>query len=93
MNDISKTLQERSRQQTAMTALMLKIKAEDRRFIAIETLGKKTNAKHSSKHPATSQKPPPPKFRKHSRKSSTSKAKSIPVSIHAPAGGATSLRS
>ncbi len=41
MNDISKALQERSRQQTAMTALMLKIKAEDRRFIAIETLGKK----------------------------------------------------
>ena len=41
MNTLSKTLQERSRQQTAMTALMLKIKAEDRRYIAIETLGKK----------------------------------------------------
>jgi len=41
MTDLSKTLQERSRQQTAMTALMLKIKAEDRRHIAIETLGKK----------------------------------------------------
>lgn len=41
MIDTTKALQERSRQQTAMTALMLKIKAEDRRHIAQETLCKK----------------------------------------------------
>ena len=41
MNNLSKTLQERSRQQTAMTDLMLKVKAEDRRYIAVETLCKK----------------------------------------------------
>jgi hypothetical protein len=41
MTDLATALQERSRQQTAMTALMLKIKAEDRRYIAVETLGKK----------------------------------------------------
>jgi hypothetical protein len=41
MTDITTTLALRSRKQTAMTALMLKIKAEDRRYIAVETLGKK----------------------------------------------------
>jgi hypothetical protein len=41
MADITTALQERSLQQTAMTALMHQIKAEDRRYIAVETLGKK----------------------------------------------------
>ena len=41
MTDITKNLALRSRQQTAMTALMLQLKAEDRRYIAVETLGKK----------------------------------------------------
>ena len=53
MTDLSKTLQERSRQQTAMTALMLKIKAEDRRHQAVETLGKKNEREallESSRH-------------------------------------------
>ena len=41
MTDITTELQERSRQQTAMTALILKLKAEDRRYQAVQTLGKK----------------------------------------------------
>ncbi len=41
-HDITKTLRNRSAQQAQMTALMHKIKAEQFRYIAVETLGKKT---------------------------------------------------
>ncbi len=39
--DLSATLRRRSAEQAAMTALMMKIKAEELRYIAIETLGRK----------------------------------------------------
>ena len=39
--DITATLRQRSSEQAAMTALMLKIKAEEVRYLAVETLGKK----------------------------------------------------
>ncbi|MEI6652562.1 MAG: hypothetical protein WCL42_08300 [Chlorobiaceae bacterium] len=39
--DLTATLRQRSSEQAAMTALMLKIKAEEVRYIAVETLGKK----------------------------------------------------
>ena len=41
MQDVTDIIRDRSRKQTEMTALMLKIKAEDARYIAVETLGKK----------------------------------------------------
>jgi hypothetical protein len=39
---LEQTLQERSRQQAAMTALMLKLRADYQRWESIETLGRKT---------------------------------------------------
>ena len=39
--DITDTLRQRSSEQAAMTALMLKIKAEEVRYLAVETIGKK----------------------------------------------------
>ena len=47
MADLTEILRERSHKQDEMTALMLKIKAEDVRYIAVETLGK-TNEKEAS---------------------------------------------
>ncbi|TLU53294.1 MAG: hypothetical protein FDX02_08490 [Chlorobium sp.] len=41
MTDITATLRQRSSEQAAMTALMLKIKAKEIRYIAVETIGKK----------------------------------------------------